>query len=111
MERLIGRLSMWNWRITTTAAVVSAGSLILNWKIFPPEIPLLYSRPWGQDQLVHPLALWSLPAISLVIGVAIGLLGKKIAGDGVLRIILLTSSVVIQLIMVTGLLRIILLVA
>ena len=111
MEKLIGRLGIWNWRITTTVAVVSAGSLLLNWKNFPPEVPLLYSRPWGQDQLVSPTILGSLPLVALAVGITIGILGKKIAGDGVLRIILLTSSMVIQLIMVTGLLRIILLVA
>lgn len=33
----------------------------------PPELPLFYSLPWGQDQLVSPQHLYLLPLISLLV--------------------------------------------
>jgi hypothetical protein len=111
VDGLIGRLNLWNWRTTATAAVVSIGSLLLYWPGLPPETPLLYSRPWGQDQLVSPMQLWILPAMTVGVGTVVGLLNKKMAGEGVLRAILITSSIVVQIIIVSGLLRIILLVS
>ena len=41
--------------------------IIFGWKFFPSEIPLFYSRPWGQEQLVKPLALFILPGLGLII--------------------------------------------
>ena len=35
-------------------------------RFLPPEVPLWYSRPWGQDQLAHPLWLLMLPTGSLL---------------------------------------------
>ena len=110
MENLIRTLGLWNWRITATAAVVGVGSLALYWRSLPPEIPLLYSRPWGQDQLVSPYFLWLLPLISLVCGLSAGIWGQRFTGIGVLRAIFLTSSLVAQIIMITGLVRILLLI-
>ena len=37
------------------------------WRALPPEIPLFYSRPWGQDQLAHYPLMTTLPAVSLII--------------------------------------------
>ena len=31
------------------------------WQRLPPEVPLWYSRPWGENQLAHPLWLFLLP--------------------------------------------------
>jgi hypothetical protein len=41
--------------------------ILFGWKFFPTEIPLFYSRPWGQEQLTKPLMLFILPALGLVI--------------------------------------------
>lgn len=90
--------------------VIGVGSLALYWRHLPPEVPLLYSRPWGQAQLVRPALLWLLPAIALAAGVGAGLLGAKFTGNGVLRVMFLTSSLVAQIILITGLMRILLLV-
>lgn len=37
------------------------------WKKLPPEVPLFYSRPWGQKQLVGPIILAILPGFSLLV--------------------------------------------
>ncbi len=41
--------------------------ILFGWKFFPTEIPLFYSRPWGQEQLTKPLMLFILPSLGLVI--------------------------------------------
>jgi hypothetical protein len=35
--------------------------LIFKYFNLPPQIPLYYSRPWGEDQLARPEALFLLP--------------------------------------------------
>ncbi|KKU86598.1 MAG: hypothetical protein UY17_C0042G0002 [Candidatus Beckwithbacteria bacterium GW2011_GWC2_47_9] len=40
--------------------------LALVWHRLPPETPLLYSRAYGQAQLVNSWWLWVLPVIALV---------------------------------------------
>jgi len=35
------------------------------WRFLPPQVPLFYSQPWGNSQLVNPVYLILLPSISL----------------------------------------------
>ena len=48
MEKVLTRLALWNWRVVTMGVVVGVGLLSVYWKYLPPEVPLLYSRPWGK---------------------------------------------------------------
>lgn len=44
------------------------GSLILIllfWQRFPPQVPLFFSRPWGESQLGPPGMLFLFPLLSL----------------------------------------------
>lgn len=41
--------------------------IISIWRFLPPEIPLFYSRPWGEDQLVNYPGIVILPAICLIV--------------------------------------------
>jgi hypothetical protein len=56
-----------NWLISlSTKGVVlffllSMVCLLWRWQTLPPAVPLWYSRPWGADQLAHPLWLFALP--------------------------------------------------
>lgn len=43
--------------ISFTLLVILIVGTILVFRIVPPEIPLLYSQPWGQDQLAPKFAL------------------------------------------------------
>jgi len=38
--------------------------LVWFWHKLPPQVPLLYSRPWGEEQLVPKLYILLLPGIS-----------------------------------------------
>lgn len=35
--------------------------LLIYWQKLPPQVPLFYSKPWGEEQLVSPIYL-SLPS-------------------------------------------------
>lgn len=43
--------------------------LLFTWKKLPPEIPLFYSLPWGEEQLSSPFFLLILPLGSLFFGI------------------------------------------
>jgi len=48
----------------------------LNWQLLPPQIPIFYSRPWGEDQLGPKTAILLFPATSLGISLVNYLLAK-----------------------------------
>jgi len=41
--------------------------IVFVWRFLPPEIPLFYSRPWGEDQLIKYPGIIILPAVCLII--------------------------------------------
>jgi len=45
--------------------IASVLTLIFKWPKLPPELPLYYSLPWGEEQLATPIQLLILPFISL----------------------------------------------
>lgn len=45
---------------------LSIAVTLWRWKFLPPAVPIWYSRPWGEDQLAHPLWLFLLPAGALL---------------------------------------------
>lgn len=109
MEKLIRSLVLWNWRTVGVTLVAGIGLLAVFRKDLPAEVPLLYSRPWGQDQLVNSWWLWAIPACGLIIGISLTELAKKMS-DSPLSAMVLASALVLQLILILGLLRIVLLV-
>ncbi|KKU29077.1 MAG: hypothetical protein UX80_C0006G0020 [Candidatus Amesbacteria bacterium GW2011_GWA2_47_11b] len=107
---MMQKLLLWNWRVMTAGAVVGAGLLAIYWKSLPPEVPLLYSRPWGQDQLVSPIFLIVPPIFAVVVGGLLGWLANQSVEEKLLPIIILVSSMVVQVVTILGLIRIVLLV-
>ncbi len=110
MEDLKKKLALWNWRVVAAGVVVGMGLVAIYWKSLPPEVPLLYSQPWGQDQLVSPYFLVIPPIFSTIVGVALGWVANKSVEEKLLPIIILVSSMVVQMITVLGLVRIVMLV-
>ena len=53
-------------RITILLVFAQLGIIIFSYPSLPPEIPLFFSRPWGESQLVQPLLIIVLPVFSLV---------------------------------------------
>lgn len=47
--------------------VLSLGIIIWRFGLLPPQVPLWYDKPWGNDQLAGPIWLFILPIGSLSI--------------------------------------------
>lgn len=63
-------------RLFVSLLVFKTAFLAMFFSFLPPEVPLFYSRPWGEAQLTTPGFLWLLP-----LGVAaIGFFNFYIAG-------------------------------
>jgi len=41
--------------------------ILISWRSLPLEVPLFYSRPWGEDQLIRPIGLFIIPCLSFLI--------------------------------------------
>ncbi len=60
-------LFFWNIKIVFVLIVLQTTTLLFLWKNIPPQIPLLYTRPWGEDQLVAKKKLFLIPALLLIL--------------------------------------------
>jgi len=82
--------------------------IILFFSFLPRQVPLLYSRPWGEEQLAHPLYLFLFPLANLIIFILNSillsflakkdLLTKQILTIGVLLVNLLSLITLVQII-------------
>ncbi|MBI2008514.1 hypothetical protein HYS82_02550 [Candidatus Amesbacteria bacterium] len=97
------------WVVTTAGAVVSGGLLAIFFARLPPQVPLWYSRPWGEEQLASPAILWSIPAVIIILGGISEVVRRKLA-DKVLETLLVGAVAGTQVILAVGLVRIITLV-
>ena len=55
------RIIMLSQRTVLLLSLLSIILLVFMCQRLPPEVPLWYSRPWGENQLAHPLWLFLLP--------------------------------------------------
>lgn len=92
--------------------LLPSASLILSlffWHSLPPEIPLFYSRPWGQEQLASPFLLiipFALGASFLIISF---IFFKSVEDIFLKKILMVGGSIAATLIAIT-ILRIIFLI-
>lgn len=82
--------------------------LAVAWYRLPPEVPLLYSRPVGEAQIVSFWFLWLLPLASLLItGVLVKLASQWQKEDGFLAKILVWGGAFVALMMLVTLVKIV----
>lgn len=96
-----------NWITTVTVVVGSLAILAAFNKNLPPQVPLFYSRPWGESQLADPKALLVIPVTAMVCGTFVGLIAKRNSTDPLTEVILLTTAIIAQLVLLLGFLRIV----
>lgn len=83
----------------------------LSYRILPPQIPFLFSKPWGEDQLIEKRLIVFLPlVITVLFAFHIRLTSVVLKRDKLLVMILLWTQVLISLLAVTTMTRVILLV-
>lgn len=59
------RLSFFVFGFFFLSVLSQVSLLLVSWGKLPPQVPLFYSRPWGEDMLAAPSLLFLLPAIAI----------------------------------------------
>jgi hypothetical protein len=62
------KLNFWIFLFAIISILAQASLILSASGRLPPQVPLFYSRPWGEAMLAAPLALWILPAICAFVG-------------------------------------------
>lgn len=109
METLRSRITVWSWILTATFVGITAGVTAIFWGQIPPQIPIFYSRAWGETQLGPPIWLFGVALAIAVLG-GVGFVAAKKIGDLVLCYMVTCSILVAQAVMTLGVLRILMLV-
>lgn len=73
-------------------------ALLLAQPSFPPQLPLWYSRPWGEDRLATPNTLYVVPSLGLVFLLINHYLANIYKGSSILSKILLWTALLTTLI-------------
>lgn len=71
---------------------INLALLGLFWFRLPPQVPLFYSHPWGEEQLANPYFLFIFPASILLISVANLIVTSFSEEQFLKRTLILTSS-------------------
>jgi len=101
---------LWQWVIMAAALAFGIGVGIGLGKSLPTQIPLYYSRPWGEEQLAGKAEL-VVPLLGIVFSVLLSsFLVKKVGSDKVLAALILGSTVVAETMLLLAMIRIVVLV-
>ena len=85
--------------------------LALSFHRLPPEIPLLYSHPYGEGRLVLAWKLWMLPLTSLGITViSMRMAGEEIEKDKLLSQVIIGASGLVSLMSLISVVKVVFLV-
>jgi hypothetical protein len=60
------RFSFLSYILCLVSVLGQVSLILVSWGKFPPQIPLFYSRPWGEEILAAPIFIWILPGIALI---------------------------------------------
>ena len=101
---------LWQWAVITAGVVMGAGIWVTISKHLPPQIPLFYSRPWGEEQLAGTYFLWLPLLIAVTAAAGVTLAVGKLKLDGVLAVILTGAAIITEIILILAVLRTVILV-
>ena len=98
----------WLIGLTEFLLVLAAMFLILSWRRLPPEVPWLYSLPWGEAQLIPKL--WF--GLGLVVAAAINLINLAISrrfqrGDTVVATVIGSASLLLTVMYLAAFFRVV----
>ncbi len=104
-------LFIWSTRISFISIGLTLLLLIFTWKQLPPQLPLFYSLPWGEEQLTNPFSFGIFLGLTLVIYCFLSISILLIRSVSRLYAQILTiSATVLVLMSVYAIIRIILLI-
>jgi len=87
--------------------LIMGGIFFVFYRQLPPQVPLFYSLPWGERQLVSPSTLLFLPSLSLVILVINVLISRFLMAYSFLVNVLFWSGTLFSFLALIDLIKII----
>lgn len=104
-------INIWAFLINLLVLVFAVFLIFSHQKDLPPQIPLWFSRVWGNERLAPPNMLWVFPIIILSFLLLNNLIAKLVfAKQKVLALVLVWAALIISLILLFPLYRILLVV-
>jgi hypothetical protein len=101
------KLAMAMLMVSAASVAVVLGISLVLWKEMPPQIPLFYSMPWGEEQLAAPIWLFLPLAISIIIGLATYWIFRlRLITDLILGNLIYAALMSTSLILLLGVIRI-----
>ena len=107
---IVGKMMKWQWAVTAMVIAVGLGIWLVFSKNLPSQLPLFYSRPWGEDQLVETRGLWWPLYIAVLVAITATSVVKRLGTEKVLAAILIAAGTITEVILLMAVLRIVLLV-
>lgn len=101
----MNRLKLGSEIVAAAAVAVGLGVGLFFGKALPPSVPLFYSRPWGEEQLVPNYWLAIPPLLAVVISICSVFVSKLLKDEPVLNVITLASGMMVSIILIMGMLR------
>lgn len=99
--------AFWSTAFCAGSAILILILLFLNLNNLPPQLPLFYSLPWGQDQLATLAQFVVLPAIIILVSLTnLFITWQLHSSQLVLKRILYTSSITTALLILITTLKI-----
>lgn len=87
---------LFTFGICILSILAQTSLLLVSWGRLPPEVPLFYSRPWGEQILAAPVFLFLMPAIAIFCFLANWLLASFVwRGDFFLEKVLEISAILV----------------
>lgn len=83
--------------------------VIIFWKKLPPQVPIFYSRPWGEEQIASPTYLF-LPMLLAFLLLIINLVLAKTTDDNFLKRVLFIGGSTVAVLASITVIRIVLLI-
>jgi hypothetical protein len=107
VEVFISRMRTGVWVGVAVAIASGLGLAVFFGRALPPQVPMWYSRPWGEVQLANPAWLALLPIMTVGIGAIVNLISNRVQGEKILSAMILAGGLVIQTVLLLGLFRIV----
>lgn len=87
------RFSFWATLLCLIFTVAQIAIILVSFKKLPPELPIFYSKPWGEPMLAGPLFVWILPGLSFLFVAVNYLIARLLISETFLYRVLIVFAV------------------
>jgi|SRR3989344_2597215 len=86
------RFSFWAILLCLIFTAAQIAIILVSFKKLPPELPIFYSKPWGEPMLASPLFIWILPGLSFLFAAVNYLIARLLISETFLYRVLIVFA-------------------